>query len=209
MSFNPKIRFSSHKSKVNTHVEGKEYNCGLTEFLVTGFGHWLDPSMIRYMIIDCVVLDLMPKNVSTNEQKIWIMKEMEKLEEIWHTRLSTYKPFGLNVRGQSNFRRWVLPKLNKLEAERKNDGQEVDSTQSPNAASTSQGTSQSSIQPFIDLGDQANPSIESDTTTKDTGGFHSTVTDNSPIRTELIEPRRSQRTRKINKKYDGKCWDLH
>ena len=37
------------------------------------------------------------------------------MEEVWRARLHTYKPYGLNIKGESNFRRWVLPKINDSE----------------------------------------------------------------------------------------------
>ena len=33
------------------------------------------------------------------------------MEEDWRCKLSTYPPHGLNKKGESNFRRWVLPKM--------------------------------------------------------------------------------------------------
>lgn len=113
MSLNPKARFGSHKSNVNNYKSGSSYNCGLTEFIIQNMGCcWPSPAVLSYMIIDAVDPQSIPLEVTReNERKIWIFNQLEKLEEQWRTRLNTYQPFGLNKRGESNFRRWVLPKL--------------------------------------------------------------------------------------------------
>ena len=114
MSTNPKLRFSSHKWHSNNHKEGENYNCGLSEFLIKEYGGWVDNSLLQFMIIDSVEEDEVPENLGEKEKSLWIYKKLEGKEEIWRNRLHTYIPIGLNKRGENNFRKLVLPKINKM-----------------------------------------------------------------------------------------------
>ena len=115
-STNPKMRFSSHKTHANNYNKAEDYNCGLSEFLYKNCGGWLEPSRIKFMIIDGIDDSRIPENVSKKGRLEWIFHELERIEEIWRTRLHTYPPYGLNKKGESNFKRWVLPKLNNSES---------------------------------------------------------------------------------------------
>ena len=70
------------------------------------------------MLIDTLP-DLSCITPGMNKQEIMlaICTELEKLEEIWRTKLHAYTPYGLNVAGESSFRRWILPKFTRAAAE--------------------------------------------------------------------------------------------
>ena len=75
-STNPKIRFSSHKNHANNYNEAENYNCGLSEFLYKKCGGWLEPSRIKFMIIDGIDDSRIPKNLSKKDRLEWIFQEL-------------------------------------------------------------------------------------------------------------------------------------
>lgn len=63
------------------------------------------------MVIDSINEYYIPKNVTSKEKSLWIFNKLERMEEALRNKLHTYAPLGLNKKGESNFRKWVLPKL--------------------------------------------------------------------------------------------------
>ena len=111
-STDPKQRFSSHKSNANKNV--REHNCGLMEFLINNCGGWMGPDNFKIMLIDGIKEGDIPKDLSKNDKMLWIFNKLEELEEKWRLRLHTYILHGLNKKGESNFKKWLQPKLREM-----------------------------------------------------------------------------------------------
>ena len=66
------------------------------------------------MLIDGIKEGEIPKDLSKNDKMLWIFNKLEELEEKWRLRLHTYIPHGLNKKGESNFKKWLQPKLKEI-----------------------------------------------------------------------------------------------
>ena len=95
-----KKRHSNHKS----HIKNKYSSCKLTEHMISVHNGNITQKSWKIQIIDSIE-DLQPPQNCT-DIKTWRYEKLEQLEEYYRTLLCSYVPHGLNVRGESKYKKW-------------------------------------------------------------------------------------------------------
>ena len=90
---------------LNNHKPGSVFPCKLSEHMITVHDKVLDKKYLKFMAIDSIEDCSPPTNVDNIDE--WRIIELEKLEEHYRTMLCTYIPHGLNVKGESSYKRWA------------------------------------------------------------------------------------------------------
>ena len=93
-------RHANHKSHINSAYS----SCKLTEHMISVHHGNFDNSNLKVMVIDTIE-NLEPQTDTHNITK-WRTDTIEQLEEHYRTTFNSYVPHGLNVKGESNYKKW-------------------------------------------------------------------------------------------------------